>query len=117
MNVDDEPGGIGQQESRVVGDIIDFEYYPRHRLLILRDADFPQEPVVHLKALAHERGPELGVVQIEENAVGARDPPRLVTNFVFQVDHHSRVVGSGPIADIDHLLQGSRPDRRNFRNY
>ena len=70
VNIDDQPVRIRQQEGFVVRKIVDFEHDARAAGLKLRHADLLQEAVIHIEALAHQRRRQLGVAQIEEDAVG-----------------------------------------------
>jgi len=52
---------------------VDLEHDSRAPRLKLRYPDFLQEPVIHVEALAHQRGSQLRPAQIEENPVGIPD--------------------------------------------
>ncbi len=53
MNVDNQPVGIGQKKSRVLGHIIHVENHAGQIRLELRYADLVQEAIFNLKSLTH----------------------------------------------------------------
>ncbi len=107
MYINDEAVGIGQQESRVVGDVIDLEHDAHHAFLKLRDAHATQKTVGDLEGFADQGGSQLGIVQVEENPVRIGDATGLVLDFLLQIDGDAGVVRRGPVADSGDERQGA----------
>ena len=99
MDIDDQAIGIGQQKGRVIGDVIDLKHHAHHALLKLGDAHPAQEAVGDLKGFADQRGSQLGVVQVKEDAVGIGDAPASYFTSCSKIDGDAGVVGGGPVTD------------------
>ena len=115
MNIDNQPVRVGQQERRILGDVIHFQHHPGRSLLVLRHPDLLQEAILHVEALAHQRRNQFRVRQVEEDAVRIGDAPSLVFHLRVQIDRHAGVVRRRPVPDARDLRRPSRLCRRSIR--
>jgi len=74
MDVNDQAVRVRQEKCVVAREFIHFEHDARAARLKLGDSNLFEETVVHIERLSHQCGSELGIAQIEEDAVGVRNP-------------------------------------------
>ena len=84
MNVDDQAVGIRQKKGVVIRKIVDLKHHPRATRRKLSHTNFLEEAVIHIEALAHQSGGELGVAQVKEYPRRTIEPLRRDISRRFQ---------------------------------
>src|ERR1700722_2417738 len=105
VNIDNQAVRIRNQKGVVLRKVGNLEHHPRAARLELCDSDLLQESVIYVKALAYQRGSQLGVAQIENNTVGMGNSLGAKLDLAFEVDGDARVVRGRPVADSGYARQ------------
>src|SRR5216117_8929 len=80
-----------------------FNHNSRAAWLVLRHANFLNQPVINIVALAHENGRQVRVLEIKENSLSTRNALGLKLYVLLQADGDACVVGAGPVLNISDL--------------
>jgi hypothetical protein len=87
--------------------MVDFEHHSGPSWRKLGHTDFLQKTVIHVECLAHQRGSQLGIAQVEKDARRTGNSLRRKVHVAFNVNRHARVIRCRPVPNAGHSRQAT----------